>query len=499
LTPRGREAAALALHRFGFGPHLRRDNYSLDAIAADPRGALVADLERPKAGYLFVDLPSSAQAARAISDFRAEEHAKQKLAQRAAKDANASVTASSMSDAAHAPATAMAGAPPPADNKKPPLPQQIINSEASARFDAAVDSDVGFVERLTWFWSNHFCISADKDVAMVGAYEREAIRPYVLGRFGDMLAAVENHPGMLFYLDNVHSMGAASIDGINRDKGLNENLAREILELHTLGVRSGYSQADVTSFANVLTGWSWTDPAEPGHGGEFVFNKRLHEPGDQVVLGKTYPDEGVAQGRAVLADLARHQSTAQHIALKLARHFVADDPPPSLVAKLAKTFESSGGNLKALAKTLVAADESWAPQRKKLRPPSEWIAATLRVAKATPAEPSSVIDLRTPTGDWLNIGRLMNFQVALGQPLWRPPAPNGWPDTEAAWIDGVPRRLGIANEIANRMRPEVDPLDLLEGSLGPLASAETRQTIWRAESRTQAFALLLMTPEFLRR
>jgi uncharacterized protein (DUF1800 family) len=499
VTPRGKEAAALALHRFGFGPRLDHDSYSLDGIAGDPRGALLADLERPKAGYLPVNLPSSAQAARAISDFRAEEHAKQKLAQRAAKDANGTVTASSMSDAAHPPATAMAGAPQPADNKKPPLPQQVVNNEASARFDAAVDSDVGFVERLTWFWSNHFCISADKDVAMVGAFEREAIRPYVLGRFGDMLAAVESHPGMLFYLDNVHSMGAASIDGINRDKGLNENLAREILELHTLGVRSGYSQTDVTSFANVLTGWSWIDPAEPGHGGEFVFNKRLHEPGDQVVLGKTYPDEGVAQGRAILADLGRHPSTAQHIALKLARHFVADNPSPSLVAKLAKTFDSSGGNLKALAKTLVTADESWAPQRKKLRPPSEWIAATLRVAKATPAEPSSVIDLRTPAGDWLNIGRLMNFQVALGQPLWRPPAPNGWPDTEAAWIDGVPRRLGIANEIANRARPELDPLDLLEASLGPLASAETRQTIWRAESRTQAFALLLMTPEFLRR
>ena len=146
----------------------------------------------------------------------------------------------------------------------------------------------------------------------------------------------------------------------------------------------------------------------------------------------------------------------------------------------------------------MTADESWAPQRKKLRPPSEWIAATLRVAKATP-EPSSLIDLRTPADDWLNIGRLMNFQVVLGQPLWRPPAPNGWLDTEAAWIDGVPRRLGIANEIASRARLEVDPLDLLEGSLGPLASAETRQTIWRAESRTQAFALLLMTPEFLRR
>ena len=500
MTPRGKEeAAALALHQFGFGPRLRRDSYSLDGVAADPRGAMLADLERPNASHLAVDLPSSAQAARAVSDFRAEEHAKQKLALRAAKDANASAMASSMSDAAHAPATTMAVGPQPPDNKKPPLPHQILQNEASARFDAAVDSDIGFVERLTWFWSNHFCISADKDVAMVGAYEREAIRPHVLGRFGDMLAAVESHPGMLFYLDNVHSMGAASVDGINRDKGLNENLAREILELHTLGVRSGYSQADVTSFANVLTGWSVIDPAEPDHGGEFVFNKRLHEPGDQVVLDKTYSEEGVAQGRAVLADLARNGSTAQHVALKLARHFVADDPPPSLVAKLAKAFEGSGGNLKTLAKALVTADESWTPQRTKLRPPVEWISGALRVAKAAPAESSSVIDLRSPPANWLNIGRLMNFQAALGQPLWRPPAPNGWPDIEAAWIDGVPRRLGIANEFANRARPEADPLDLLEASLGPLASAETRQTISRAESRTQAFALLLMTPEFLRR
>jgi uncharacterized protein (DUF1800 family) len=499
VTPRGKESAALALHRFGFGPRLRRDNYSLDAIAADPRGALLADLEQPNAGHLSVDLPSSAQAARAVSDFRAEERAKQKLALHATSNANAGAMVSSMSDAAHAPAAAMVAGPQSPNDKKPPLPQQIVQSEATARFDAAVDSEIGFVERLTWFWSNHFCISADKDVAMVGAYEREAIRPYVLGRFGDMLAAVESHPGMLFYLDNVHSMGAASVEGINRDKGLNENLAREILELHTLGVRSGYSQSDVTNFANVLTGWSWIEPAEPDHGGEFVFNKRLHEPGDQVVLGKTYPEQGVAQGRAVLADLARNDATAQHVALKLARHFVADDPPPALVAKLAKTFEASGGNLKALAKTLVTADESWIPQRTKLRPPVEWIAATLRVAKAPPAESSSLIDLRSPASDWINIGRLMNFQVALGQPLWRPPAPNGWPDMEAAWIDGVPRRLGIANEIANRARPEADPLDLLEASLGPLASAETRQTLSRAESRTQAFALLLMTPEFLRR
>jgi len=367
--------------------------------------------------------------------------------------------------------------------QKPPLPQRIILSEAKARFDAAAGADIGFAERLVWFWSNHFCVSADKDVAMVGAYEREAIRPHVLGRFADLLQAVESHPAMLLYLDNVQSMGADSIAGINRDKGLNENLARETLELHTLGVRGGYGQADVTNFAKVLTGWTWLGPENPLHGGEFVFIKRLHEPGDQMVLGKRYADTGVDQGRAVLADLARHPATAQHIAGKLARHFVADDAPPSLVSKLAKTFADTDGDLKQMAKILITAEESWTAPRRKLKPPAEWIAGVIRLTKTQADIP---------------ISRIMNAQVALGAPLWRPPAPNGYADSEAAWIDGIPRRIDIATEFAGRA-PHAEPLELLESGLGPLASAQTRETVARAESRNQALALLVMAPEFLRR
>ncbi len=474
MTARGQEAAALALHRFGFGPV----GDSIAAIADDPRGALLADLERPAAGRLDTALPSSAEAARAVFDFRAEQRAKQKLAQRVQKAADADSQVQATSDLAK---VTMLNAAPSA--QKPPLPQQLIQGEAKARFDAAADADIGFVERLVWFWSNHFCISADKIVAMAGPYEREAIRPHVLGRFADLLRVVESHPAMLFYLDNVESMGADSIAGINRDKGLNENLAREILELHTLGVRSGYSQADVTSFANVLTGWTWVPPAEPDHGGEFLFNRRLHQPGDQTVLGKRYPDTGIDQGRAILADLARHPATAQHMAQKLARYFVADEPPPALVAKLAKTFRDSDGNLKEFAKTLVSADESWSPQRQKLKSPAEWIAGMLRLTGVQAVVP---------------IGRVMNAQATLGEPLWRVPAPNGWPDSEAAWLDGVPHRLDIANEFAARA-PAADPLALLELSLGPLASPDTRQTVARAESRRQALALLAMSPEFLRR
>ena len=279
-------------------------------------------------------------------------------------------------------------------------------------------------------------------------------------------------------------MSAEFTAGINRDKGLTRIPAREILELHTLGVSSGYTQADVTSFANVLTGWSFIGTGIPSHGGEFVFAKRLHEPGEQVVLGKHYPDIGVRQGRAVLADLARHPATARHIAQKLARHFVADEPPPTLVAALEKTFSDSSGDLKEVAKALVTAEESWTPQRTKLKPPSAWLAGMLRLTDA----------------QWtIPIGRVMFEQAALGEPLWRPPAPNGYPDTEAAWLDGVAHRLDVANEFAGRLANGTDPLALLDSGLGPLASPETRDTVGRAESRTQALALLMMAPEFLRR
>ncbi|HMG81289.1 MAG TPA: DUF1800 domain-containing protein, partial [Xanthobacteraceae bacterium] len=361
--------------------------------------------------------------------------------------------------------------------------RQIYLNEVNIRTAAALGAEIGFVERLVWFWSNHFCVSIDKIRSMSGAYEREAIRPHVLGRFADLLLATEGHPAMLFYLDQTISMGANSIAGINRTRGLNENLAREILELHTLGVRSGYSQADVTSFANVLTGWTFIDTAVPLHGGEFAFLKRFHQPGAQTVLGKRYPDTGVEQGRAVLADLARHPATAQHIAQKLARHFVADEPPPSLVAKLEARFKDTGGDLKEVAKTLVTADEAWMPQRGKLKAPAVWVVAVLRLTGVMPGNA---------------IGRVLGAQASLGQTLWRPPAPNGYPDTEAAWIDGIPRRLDIANEFASHAAANTDPRALLDAGLGPLASAATRDTIARAESRAQALALLVMSPEFLR-
>jgi len=474
----GPKAAALALHRFGFGPSAGQ----IEAIASDPRGALLAELDRPAAATLTVDLPSSAQAARAVFDFQAERRAQQKLALRVQKTAEISGDMQANANQAMSDSAKMAEPNTEPGPRQPPLPQQLLLDEAKARFDAATNADIGFVERLVWFWSNHFCISADKIVAMAGAYEREAIRPHVLGRFADLLAAVDSHPAMLFYLDNVESMGPNSVAGIDRDKGLNENLARETLELHTLGVRSGYTQADVTSFAKVLTGWTWIPPSEPEYGGEFTFNKLLHEPGAQTVLGRSYPDAGIEQGRAVLAALARHPATAQHTAHQLASHFVADAPPETLVDKLTRTFKDSDGNLKEVAKTLITADESWTAERQKLKTPAVWIASVLRVTGAQALIP---------------IGQIMNAQATLGEPLWRPPAPNGFSDSEAAWIDGVPRRLDIANAFAGRIAV-AEPLALLQSSVGPLASTQTRDTVAHAETRRQALALLVMTPEFLR-
>ncbi len=476
LTPRGQEAAALALHRFGFGP--RRN--SIAVLASDPHAAFLADLERPKAGQLTTDLPSSAQSARELFEFRAKRRAQQKLALRIQKAEAAETAGEALAMAAlekELPAQNVPGPHPP------PLPQQLLLKEAQARFDAATAAEIGFVERLVWFWSNHFCISADKVAGMAGPYEREAIRPHVLGRFGDMLQAVESHPAMLHYLDNAQSMGPDSIAGINSDRGLNENLARETLELHTLGVRTGYTQADVTNFAKVLTGWTSISPAGPVHGGEFAFVGRLHEPGPQLVLGKSYPDTGLDQGRAVLADLAHHPATAQHLAQKIAAHFVADEPPPSLVGKLEQTFSRSGGDLKEVYKTLITANEAWTPQRTKLKPPAQWTVSVLRA---------------TDAGSRVPIGQIMGAQATLGEALWRPPAANGYSDREAAWLDGLPRRLDLATQFAARFAGNADPVALLDTALGPLASRQTRDTVLRAESRPQAVALLVMAPEFLR-
>ena len=347
--------AVLALQRFGMGPRPG----SIAAIGADPRGAFIAELEQSSAALpVGAALLSSSRAFRSVADANAKRQAEATIATRKlqqAKQQQMSEAPAMMEGAEQdikemAAKTAAAAVPDPG--------RAIYLEEAKTRIEAALGAEIGFVDRLVWFWSNHFCISADKIRSMSGAYEREAIRPHVLSRFADMLLATESHPAMLFYLDNIGSMGPNSIAGINRTRGLNENLARETLELHTLGVRSGYTQEDVISFANVLTGWTWVPPGDnPEHGGEFTFNPRLHEPGAQKVLGQVYEQEGVEQGRAVLRDLAVNPATAMHLATKLTRYFIAYTPPPALVERLTKVFLDTSGDLKEVAKSMVLSDE----------------------------------------------------------------------------------------------------------------------------------------------
>jgi uncharacterized protein (DUF1800 family) len=469
-VPDSKAKAALALHRFGFGPRPG----GIDAISSDPQGALLAELTSGAGALDNPSLVSSGDAAREAFAFRQERKA-ERDAKRAENAMQPAEQANSMT--------------PDTRPKKqgPGLPQQIYLEEAKAHYDAALDADIGLVERLVWFWSNHFCVSADKALVrpICGAYEREAIRPHVLGKFSDMLLAVETHPAMLLYLDNARSIGPNSFAGLRRGKGLNENLAREILELHTLGVRTVYTQTDVTNFAKVITGWSIVPPRQPTpQAGEFTFNPRMHEPGPQTVVGKTYPDGGFEQGRAVLEDIAHHPATARHIARKLATHFVADDPPPSLVDRLSKRFMDTRGDLTEVTKALVTAPESWAALRNKLKRPGEWTMAAMR------ANGVVIQDVR----------RVVNTQNLLGEPLWRPPAPKGFSDDSAAWLDGLAQRLDIANQFGRIVGSNgQEPDAMVDIALGPLASRETRETVKRAESRPQAVALLMMAPEFQRR
>ncbi|MBR0717061.1 DUF1800 family protein [Bradyrhizobium liaoningense] len=482
--------AALALHRFGMGPRPG----SIAAIASDPRGALIAELDRPLALSAAEGLPSSAKAYRTVADANARRTAKAKQAQQQAKKLQekqqVATAGTAMVEGANEPHSEKqaqdAGemAAKKAADAVPDPGRPIYLQEAKVRIEAALAAEIGFAERLVWFWSNHFSISANRIQSMSGAYERESIRPNALGRFVDLLVSVETHPAMLFYLDNLASMGANSIAGINRSRGLNENLARETLELHTLGVRTGYTQDDVISFANVLTGWTLVPPGDnPEHGGEFTFNARLHEPGPQTVLGKLYEQEDAEQGRAVLRDLASHPATATHVANKLACHFVADTPPPALVEQMAKTFRDTEGNLKEVAKAMVSSDDAWSQPATKLKRPSEWGVAMVRSTGIMQIDPT----------------RFTAGQELLGEPLWRPPSPKGYPDDEASWIDGIGRRLDIANNFAERVAATADPHDIIENVMGSSVSLEAREAVDRAESRQQALALLFMSADFQRR
>jgi uncharacterized protein (DUF1800 family) len=481
--------AAIAANRFGLGARPRDGR----AIGGDPKGWLEQQLELPAA-------PASAgtpESARVLAEIR-----ELRVARQIAAQARANLVRPQ--------------APPPA--AAPPSPG--IDAQAIREFGAfvreryvaqtawrhrvAIETDRPFVERLVHFWSNHFAVSADKQplAALAGLYEQEAIRPRVTGNFYDLLLAAERHPAMILYLDNQASMGASSQAATfvrrnrGRELGLNENLAREILELHTLGVDGGYTQADVTELAKVLTGWSIGGELAEGRAalarlgggggkpGEFHFRAPMHEPGDKTILGQRYRERGAEEGEDVLRALALHPKTASHLATKLARHFVADDPPPKLVERLAGAYVDSDGELSIVYRALLDANESWREPLAKFKTPHDFAISAYRLLDVVPE------DLDAVTA----------FLTQAGQRPYTPGSPAGWPDTAASWNggDALLKRIELASAVGRRVGDRIDPLARAGDVLGALGE-HTTMSIRGAESGAQAFALLLASPEFQRR
>jgi uncharacterized protein (DUF1800 family) len=368
----------------------------------------------------------------------------------------------------------------------------LYMSDMTARTNALLTSPSPFLERLVLFWSNHFAVSVAKPAIapLVYPYEQEAIRTYVLGRFEDMLLAVTRHPAMMIYLDNVRSVGDEAVAAKVRqarqpDKpkvGLNENFAREVMELHTLGVDGGYTQTDVRSLAKILSGWGIGRQREGA--GEFVFRAISHEPGSHTVMGRVFHEAGEAQGVAALKFLARHPATAQHMATKLARHFISDDPPASAVQRLARVFYESQGNLAAVTQALINEPECWNAPPTKLKSPFEFVISSLRAlgVKQVDREIVSTYEL-------------------LGQRQFGSPSPQGWPDTEGDWLSGesLQRRIKWAYALTQRLPKAPDARAWAADILGSRLDADTARLIAGAPTNAEGLALTLISPAFLRR
>ena len=371
--------------------------------------------------------------------------------------------------------------------------------QVAARYRLATRTGESFRERLVHFWTNHFAVSADKPqvIALAATLENEAVRPHIAGRFVDLLLAVEAHPAMILYLDNQASIGPHSqlaqraahrARTAGRKLDINENLAREILELHTLGVNGGYTQADVTAFAQVLTGWSVggnRGALAEGTPGEFEFREIAHEPGPKTILSKRYGERGAAQPRAVLRDLARHPATARHIATKLVRHFIADAAPAAAIERVTQAFLDSDGDLPTLHRALIDSPEAWSAATPKFKTPHEFVVSTFRMFDFVPEQPRQIA---------------APLQL-LGQPPYSPGSPAGWPDVADRWDgpDALLKRIEWATAVGERAGSTFQPLALGAQSLGAALSERTRTAISRAASAAQGITLLLASPEFQRR
>jgi len=417
------DATLRALNRFGLGARIgERDSIR------DPKGWLLEQLDAAPAPAEAPGLPTLAEAGDALQALRAIQPDMDPERAREARTAF----------------------------------QGIRQAEASFALSRRVTTEDPFVERLVAFWSNHLCVSvAGKQpiVVLAGLYEREVIRPHVLGSFTDMVLASAKHPAMLFYLDNFQSIGPTSQRAtmaarrLGQERGLNENYARELLELHTLGVDGGYVQMDIEALARILTGWTVLGAGPRMLGGmpgglQFRFDPALHEPGAKTLLGITYRQAGLGEGESAIRALTVHPSTARFIATKLVVHFVSDTPPEGAVSRIADVFLEGEGNLKAVAAALVELDGAWDPATRKLRTPQDWMVAVLRAGGAEAVPPQAV-----------------QLLEQLRHPLWAPSSPKGYGDLVRDWADpdGLMNRAELAQTFVQRLGQERrDPGRFLE-------------------------------------
>jgi uncharacterized protein (DUF1800 family) len=454
--------AAIAVTRFGLGARPGE----IESAKADPQGWLAAQIRREGA-----DIPQGGEAASQRFQ-RMRDYQQQQGAARRTKDG---------------------AAPDPAALQAAKDAQLALRDKANgdflARAQLGASTPKGFAERWAVFWANHFTVSSTKQITsvLVGPFESEAIRPHVFGRFEDLLVASSTHPAMLTYLDQAQSVGPDSPAMARRKqgrRGLNENLAREILELHTVGVDAGYTQADVTEFARALTGFSVGRDNEDTVG-QFVFRANTHEPGARKILGKTYAQDGEGQGRAILKALAADPRTARHVSRKIAHHFVSDTPPPALAARLEKRWIDTSGDLSEVAKALIESPEAWDPTPAKFKTPYEFTLSTWRLLGA---EPSAY-------------ARIAPILTGMGQRPFYAPSPKGWAEEAGAWAspDGLIKRMQWAQGMAAAAADRSDPNALAASALGARLTDPVAKAVSRAETRREAFALLVMSPEFQRR
>jgi uncharacterized protein (DUF1800 family) len=368
----------------------------------------------------------------------------------------------------------------------------ILRDASEARVLRALLSQRQLNEVMVDFWFNHFNVFSGKgmDDVWIGNYEQQAIRPFVLGRFRDLLFAATKHPAMLVYLDNALSTAPASPGARGRRKGLNENFAREVMELHTLGADGGYTQEDVVTLARALTGWGINPPDArvfPEYAA--VFEGARHDYNPKVFLGHPLQARGKAEGEEALDILARSPATARHMAFKLAQYFVADEPPPGLVERLASRFIETDGNIREILRTLFATGEFWNSQGDKYKTPYEFVISAVRAAG-------------TSVG---NVRPLLGIMDQLGMPLFGCLTPDGYKNTEEAWLgpDATTRRISFATALARgglKLNRTSQPVDAarLEAIFGSMLSGNTRAAVKDSSKELRA-ALILGSPDFMRR